>query len=52
MNRKLSTKTPNTVTAQPATVDTCKQDRQGRNDAKRASEACVQRAFITPRRAL
>ncbi|MFF4146952.1 hypothetical protein ACFY0A_37765 [Streptomyces sp. NPDC001698] len=46
MTRQSDTKTPNQVATPPATVEACKQDRDGRNDKVQAAEAAVQKGLV------
>jgi hypothetical protein len=42
MTRRISTKTPNSITTQPATVQACEQDRAGRDERAQAAAASQQ----------
>ncbi|MGW4731782.1 hypothetical protein ACWEQC_21910 [Streptomyces shenzhenensis] len=39
---RIDAKTPNQIVAQPATAESCQQDREGRNEAAQRGEANVQ----------
>ncbi|TFV33164.1 hypothetical protein E4K10_30250 [Streptomyces sp. T1317-0309] len=45
MTRQIDTKAPNPVATQPATVEACQQDRQGRDEALQAANAAVQKGL-------
>ncbi|MFB7574672.1 hypothetical protein [Streptomyces sp. NPDC056165] len=46
MTREIDTKTPNQVATPPATVQACKQDRDGRDEKRQAAEAAVQKGLV------
>ncbi|MGW2074930.1 hypothetical protein ACWCPK_42040 [Streptomyces sp. NPDC001953] len=45
MTRQIDTKTPNRVATPTTTVEACKRDRKGRDDALQAANAAVQKGL-------